>query len=121
MVAVVSCMDLKNMVLGNSLAVQWLRLLVLTAEGLGSIRGQGTKISQTVRCGQKTNKQTKPKKTMLLSEKNKRKNETRQNNLCKLKIHTTKHTNTKLHVRHIRKIAHRKGGEKGVSTKSYWK
>ena len=31
---------------GNSLAVQWLELQAFTAEGLGSIPGQGTKISQ---------------------------------------------------------------------------
>ena len=33
---------------GNSLAVQWLGLHALTAEGLGSIPGQGTKIPQAV-------------------------------------------------------------------------
>ena len=32
--------------LGNSLVVQWLRLHALTAEGRGSIPGQGTKIPQ---------------------------------------------------------------------------
>ena len=33
--------------------VQWLRLCFLTAEGEGSVLGQGTKIPQTVSCGQK--------------------------------------------------------------------
>ena len=39
--------------LGNSLAVQWLRLHAFTAEGLGSILVQGTKIPHFVQCGQK--------------------------------------------------------------------
>ena len=34
----------KNMVLGNSLVVQWLGLGTFTAEGPGLITGQGTKI-----------------------------------------------------------------------------
>ena len=33
--------------------VQWLGLCTLTAEGPGSIPGQGTKIPQPVWCGQK--------------------------------------------------------------------
>ena len=36
--------------------VQWLGLHTVTAEGMGSIPGQGTKILQAVQCGQ--NKQT---------------------------------------------------------------
>ena len=36
-------------ILGNSLAVQWLGLSAFTAEGLGSVPGQGTKILQAVR------------------------------------------------------------------------
>ena len=39
------------------LAVQWLGLWAPTAEGIGSISGQGTKIPQVAWCGQK-NKQT---------------------------------------------------------------
>ena len=39
---------------GNSLAVQWLGLQAFTADGMGLIAGQGTKIPQAVRCsGQK--------------------------------------------------------------------
>ena len=38
---------------GNSLAVQWLALCALIAEGPGSIPGQGTKIPQASWCGQK--------------------------------------------------------------------
>ena len=37
---------------GNSLVVQWLGLSTFTAEGLGSIPGQGTKIPQAARHGQ---------------------------------------------------------------------
>ena len=43
-------------VLGNSQVVQWLGLHVLTAKGLGSIPGRGTKIPQAARCGQKKTK-----------------------------------------------------------------
>ena len=39
--------------LGNSLAVQWLGLCVLTAKGQGLIPGQGTKIPQAAWSGQK--------------------------------------------------------------------
>ena len=42
--------------IGNSLAAQWLRLFVLTAEGLSSISGQGTKIPQASRWGKKKKK-----------------------------------------------------------------
>ena len=38
---------------GNSLEVQWLGLSTLTAEGLGSILGLGTKLPQATPCGQK--------------------------------------------------------------------
>ena len=41
---------------GNSPVVQWLGLRVLTAEGLGSIPGQGTKIPQAAQRGKKQNK-----------------------------------------------------------------
>ena len=44
---------LKNMILGNSLAVQWLGVSALTAGGLCSIPGWGTKIPQAVWYGQK--------------------------------------------------------------------
>ena len=40
-------------ILGNSLVVQCLGLCALTAEGLGPIPGQGTKILQAVQHGQK--------------------------------------------------------------------
>ena len=49
----------KNTKIGNSLAVQWLGLCAFTAKGLGSIPGQGTKIPQATRCGQKNPKKTK--------------------------------------------------------------
>ena len=41
------------MALGTSQVVQWLRLHASTAEGLGSIPGQGTKIPHAVWYGQK--------------------------------------------------------------------
>ena len=41
---------------GNSLAVQWLGLRALTAEGAGSIPSQGAKIPQAVQGGQKRTK-----------------------------------------------------------------
>ena len=41
------------MVIGNSLEVQWLGLHVSTAGGRDSISGQGTKIPQASRHGQK--------------------------------------------------------------------
>ena len=46
-------MDQKYHPLGNSLVVQWLGLHAFTAEDLGSIPGQGTKIPQAMQCGQK--------------------------------------------------------------------
>ena len=36
----------------NSLVVQWLGLCIFTAEGLGSVPGQGNKIPQAMQCGQ---------------------------------------------------------------------
>ena len=39
--------------IGNSLVVQWLGLRALTAKGLGSIPGRGTKIPKAEWCGQK--------------------------------------------------------------------
>ena len=47
---------------GTSLAVQWLKLRTSTAGGMGSIPGQGTKISHAARCGQNKNKNKTPKK-----------------------------------------------------------
>ena len=43
----------KLVLLGNSLAVQWLGLGVLTVRGRGSIPGRGTKIPQAQHCSQK--------------------------------------------------------------------
>ena len=43
----------KNESKGNSLAVQWLGLCALTAQGVGSIPGWGTKILQTAWCGKR--------------------------------------------------------------------
>ena len=42
--------------LGNSPAVQWLRLCTFTAKGKSSIPGQGNKTLQAAWCGQKQNK-----------------------------------------------------------------
>ena len=39
-------LPLESVTVGNSLLVQWFGLIALTAEGLGSIPGQGTKIPQ---------------------------------------------------------------------------
>ena len=44
---------------GTSLAVQRLRLCAYTAEGEGSIPGQGTKILHAVWCGQNIKKKKK--------------------------------------------------------------
>ena len=46
----------EEVALGISLVVQWLRLHASTAEGLGSIPGQGTKIPHAVWYGQKKKK-----------------------------------------------------------------
>ena len=46
----------KNTILGNSLAVQWLGFRAFTAEGPGSIPGQGTKIPQATWRPQNKNK-----------------------------------------------------------------
>ena len=46
----------------NSLAFQWLRLHIFSAEGTGSIPVQGTKIPQAVRCCQKKKKSQSIKK-----------------------------------------------------------
>ena len=43
----------RNIYRGNSLAVQWLGLHAFTAEGLGSISDQGTKIPQAMQQGKK--------------------------------------------------------------------
>ena len=37
---------------GTSIIIQWLRPHVSTAEGMGSISGQGTRITQAALCGQ---------------------------------------------------------------------
>ena len=42
--------------IGNFLMVQWLELCAFTAEGLGSIPGQGAEISQAVWCSRKKKK-----------------------------------------------------------------
>ena len=39
--------------LENSLGVQWLGILAVTAKGWGMITAQGTKIPQATSCGQK--------------------------------------------------------------------
>ena len=44
---------------GNSFAVHWLGLCTFTDEGEGSIPGQGTKIPQDTRHGQKKKKKKK--------------------------------------------------------------
>ena len=49
---------IKDIKIGNSLAVQWLGLRTFTAGVQGSIPGRGTKIPHAAQCG-KTNKQTK--------------------------------------------------------------
>ena len=46
----------KYILLGNSLAVQWLELCTFTAEGIGSISDRGTKIPQAVWHSQKKKK-----------------------------------------------------------------
>ena len=46
----------KNPKQGNPLVVQWLGLHALTAEGLGSIPGQGTQIPQAARLSQRKRK-----------------------------------------------------------------
>ena len=57
---------------GNSLVVQWLGLHALTAEGLGSIPGQGTKILQAAQHNQKK------KKKKVYTPKNRKKKELRK-------------------------------------------
>ena len=47
----------KYVTLGNSLALQWLRLRTSTAGGMGSIPGWGTKILHAAPCGQKNQNQ----------------------------------------------------------------
>ena len=49
-------MHIKKINMGNSLAVQWLRLCAFTVEGLGLIPGGGTKIPQAAWRGQKKKK-----------------------------------------------------------------
>ena len=45
-----------KVVLGTSLAIQWLRFWVSSAEGASSIPSQGTKIPHATWCGQKKEK-----------------------------------------------------------------
>ena len=45
-------MQIKTTMRRTSLAVQWLGLCTSTAEGMGSIPGQGTEIPHAVQCGQ---------------------------------------------------------------------
>ena len=47
--------------LGNSLVVQWLGLCAFTAEGPGSVSGQGTKIPQATQHSQKKKKKISPR------------------------------------------------------------
>ena len=42
--------------MGTSLAVQWLEVFPFTAEGVGSIPGQGTKIPQAAHAAKKKKK-----------------------------------------------------------------
>ena len=51
--------QLKNGQKGNFLVVQWLGLCTYTAEGAGSVPGQGTKIPQATHGGQKKKKWSK--------------------------------------------------------------
>ena len=51
----------QNIMRGNSLAVQWLRLRAFTAVGLGLMPGQGTKIPQAVQHRQIKKKKEKEK------------------------------------------------------------
>ena len=46
----------------TSLVVQWLRLCLSNAEGMGSIPGKGTKIPNGTWCSQKLNKLKKKRK-----------------------------------------------------------
>ena len=49
----------KDLIIGNSLVVQWLELQTFTAEGVGSVPGWGPKIPQAMQCSQnKTKPQT---------------------------------------------------------------
>ena len=56
----------KNNSPGNSLAVQWLRLHAFTAEGLGLIRGRGTKIPQATWHGPKKKKKKEERTAALV-------------------------------------------------------
>ena len=53
--------SLSNIHSGNSLAVRWLGLCFLTAEGLGSIPGRGTKIPQAAQSGKRKRKKKRKK------------------------------------------------------------
>ena len=54
-----------NMDFWNSLAGQWLALCTFSAEGLGSIPGQGTKIPQDVHYSKKKKQKTFLKETKM--------------------------------------------------------
>ena len=58
---------IKNPSLGNSLAVQWLELLSFHCWGLGSIRGQATKILQATRLDQKKKKKSQAESEFIQS------------------------------------------------------
>ena len=59
--------DLKEGLIGNSLAVQWLGLPASTAGGTGLIPGWGTKIPCATWQGQKKKKKIKKKKCSLMT------------------------------------------------------
>ena len=59
----------KEVVSGNSLAVQWLGLCTFTAEGTGSIPGRGTKIPQATWHGQKQQQQRKKREVAFIKTK----------------------------------------------------
>ena len=59
--------DLRNYSLGNSLVVQWLGLCTFTAEGPGSIPGQGAKIPQAKKKKEKKRKRNHSLNSDLLS------------------------------------------------------
>ena len=46
----------KDLIIGNSLVVQWLELQTFTTEGVGSVPDWGTKIPQAMQCSQNKTK-----------------------------------------------------------------
>ena len=59
---------LESVVYGISLVVQWLRLHASKTQGIGSIPGQGLKISHATWCSQKKKKKKKRKKENVACE-----------------------------------------------------